>query len=251
MADLRVAIEEMREEGASGKLPARATTRKKPSRRSQLLVILFVAALLAVAAYSGFRVTSGHGGAELSLEPIPLTSYPGNEGTPSFSPDGNQVAFVWNGEHADNADIYVKMIGAATPLRLTTDPRSDILPRWSPDGKNIAFIRFTGEDTFEVLLIPPLGGAERKVGQFYTSETLSQLRRSPASTGCRMPGTSLGGWEPKAKATESNTARVAVDSGEVNTLASSTDGPELGIPPSVSPDGKHAGRDTPPRCRFH
>ena len=29
---------------------------------------------------------------------IPLTSYPGMEGTPSLSPDGSQVAFSWNGE---------------------------------------------------------------------------------------------------------------------------------------------------------
>ena len=34
--------------------------------------------------------------------------------SPSFSPDGNQVAFSWNGEKQDNFDIYVKLIGSPT-----------------------------------------------------------------------------------------------------------------------------------------
>jgi DNA-binding winged helix-turn-helix (wHTH) protein len=40
-----------------------------------------------------------------SSSPIPLTSYPGVELSPTFSPDGSQVAFTWNGEHQDNFDI--------------------------------------------------------------------------------------------------------------------------------------------------
>jgi WD40-like Beta Propeller Repeat len=41
---------------------------------------------------------------------IPLTTYPGREQQPSFAPDGNSVAFSWNGETEDNWDIYVKLI---------------------------------------------------------------------------------------------------------------------------------------------
>src|SRR5262245_25094081 len=42
---------------------------------------------------------------------VPLTSYPGVEEWPSFSLDGSQVAFSWNGDKQDNYDIYVKLIG--------------------------------------------------------------------------------------------------------------------------------------------
>ena len=54
--------------------------------------------------------------------PVPLTAYPGFEISPSFSPEGDRVAFSWNGPKQDNHDIYVKQIGADEPVRLTRDP---------------------------------------------------------------------------------------------------------------------------------
>jgi Tol biopolymer transport system component len=51
---------------------------------------------------------------------------------PKLLPDGNQVAFVWNGPKQDNDDIYVKLIGTENALRLTSDPEPDGSPAWSP-----------------------------------------------------------------------------------------------------------------------
>ena len=62
----------------------------------------------------------------MAPEMLPLTSYAGSEECPNFSPDGNQVAFSWNGEKQDNADIYIKLIGSPNYVRLTTDPADDI-----------------------------------------------------------------------------------------------------------------------------
>jgi DNA-binding winged helix-turn-helix (wHTH) protein len=39
---------------------------------------------------------------------VPFTTYPGIAGDPSFSPDGNLVAFGWSGPNRDNGDIYIK-----------------------------------------------------------------------------------------------------------------------------------------------
>jgi Tol biopolymer transport system component len=96
------------------------------------------------------------------IEPLPLTSFPGEESAVTFSPDGNQVAFVWDGEKGDNEDIYTKVVGAGAPVPLTTSPASDRHPAWSPDGRYIAFIRVS-EGEGGIFLVPPLGGVERKI----------------------------------------------------------------------------------------
>ena len=72
---------------------------------------------------------------------IPLTTLAGTELLPAFSPDGEQVAFVWNGTRQDNWDIYVTLVGSSNVRRLTSDPFPDTKPKWSPDGRQIAFVR--------------------------------------------------------------------------------------------------------------
>jgi tricorn protease-like protein len=50
------------------------------------------------------------------LRASPLISLPGVTRSPSFSPDGNQVAFSWTGPDGGNPDIYIQQIGAGIPL---------------------------------------------------------------------------------------------------------------------------------------
>jgi WD40-like Beta Propeller Repeat len=56
------------------------------------------------------------------LDPVPLTSDLGSESDPTFSPDGNQVAYAWDGPSQNQWDIYVKMVGSDSPVRLTKGP---------------------------------------------------------------------------------------------------------------------------------
>src|SRR5205823_1979853 len=87
LGDLRVALEELREESDSGKLaPPPLHVRRVSRRRTIWLAGALAAALLAVA-FLGWRTLSNRSG-EVPQEPVPLTSYPGNETFPSFSPDG-------------------------------------------------------------------------------------------------------------------------------------------------------------------
>ncbi len=95
------------------------------------------------------------------LKPLPFTSFPGEEYLGTFSPDGNQIAFGWNGEKGLNSSIYVKQVGSEKPLRLTFSPANDFAPVWSPDGQRIAFIRIT--DEISIFIVPALGGPERKL----------------------------------------------------------------------------------------
>src|SRR5262249_55160390 len=129
----------LKEESDSGKLADVPVSRPSPHRAP--LWAAGLVAVIVVTAIAFWFSRSNPQPPEVPLTAVPLTSYPGIEMQPSFSPDGNQVAFAWNGEKQDNFDIYVKLIGAGGNLRLTTHPADDYSPAWSPDGRSIAFLR--------------------------------------------------------------------------------------------------------------
>jgi Tol biopolymer transport system component/DNA-binding winged helix-turn-helix (wHTH) protein len=103
---------------------------------------------------------------ERPMHVVPLTTLAGSEFGPTFSPDGNQVAFAWDGEEQDNSDIYVKLVGSSEIRRLTTDPANDVAPQWSPDGKWIAYARRVSRTSYQVRLMSSLGGSERGLENF-------------------------------------------------------------------------------------
>jgi Tol biopolymer transport system component/DNA-binding winged helix-turn-helix (wHTH) protein len=136
-----------------------------------LAMIVIGLAILGLSAWYLRRLITKPVPPQPTLTAIPLTTDPGFEGTPSLSPDGNQVAYASAGPDSDNFDIYVKQIGGGpTPRRLTSDPATDEFPAWSPDGRSIAFIR-DRSDKLEVLLIPSEGGPERKIADIAPDTT--------------------------------------------------------------------------------
>jgi serine/threonine protein kinase/Tol biopolymer transport system component len=95
----------------------------------------------------------------------PLT-YAGYALRPSLSPDGKQVAFIWNGEKNQGFELYLQLIGGGNPLRLTgAQPYGKVA--WSPDGSRLAFLRPDGLYT-----IPALGGSPRRISAFQGGASL-------------------------------------------------------------------------------
>jgi len=66
-----------------------------------------------------------------------LTSTPGVEYDPYFSPDGSKIAF--SSTVAGNTDVYVMPTVGGDPKRLTYHPGVDRARGWSPDGRRILF----------------------------------------------------------------------------------------------------------------
>jgi Tol biopolymer transport system component len=141
----------------------------KPGRQARFgifeaAIALAFATLLAIGGAIGYRrLRHGQNPPAPPMRIVPIASYPGMQFfNARFSPDGNRIAFVWDGDKEYNDDIYVKIIGKDKPLRLTTDPAADNMPTWSPDGRYIAFHRNDkGKDG--IYVIPAVGGAERKL----------------------------------------------------------------------------------------
>jgi Tol biopolymer transport system component len=155
MADLKVAIEELKEESDSGRLSS--ASEAAPARTSRKWQWLGGAAAVASLAAGVMWMSLERKPAE-RFRKVTLTTYPGTETEPSLSPDGKQVAFVWNGETNGPMNVYVKLVDTGEPLRLTRSAVPDHQPRWSPDGHQIAFLR-----SGSIYVVPLLGGAEKKL----------------------------------------------------------------------------------------
>jgi len=112
-----------------------------------------------------------------------ITSGNTDEGSPAWSPDGSQLAFVSN-RSADpdrngNDDIWIMEAKKEAPVRqLTTWQGADRNPEWSPDGKWIAYNSSSSKEAFTMygqntIAVIPSGGGQ--------SRTITALLDRPAS----------------------------------------------------------------------
>lgn len=94
---------------------------------------------------------------------IRLTSGPGIETQPVFSPDGSQIAFT--GEYDGNVDVYTIPAAGGVPKRVTYHPSADTALGWTPDGKRILFAsnRASSQFTSQLFTISPDGGPEERL----------------------------------------------------------------------------------------
>jgi Tol biopolymer transport system component/DNA-binding winged helix-turn-helix (wHTH) protein len=162
----------------------------------------------------------------LATRIVPFSGLPGRENSPAFSPDGRQIVFTWDGGvESGNADVYVKLIGTGEPLRLTNTPNEEINPVFSPDGKSIAFVRIF-PDHNEIVLVPALGGAERKL---YEQASYASISFSP-------DGKTLAAADLDLSGTQAGIFLIDLQSGR-RTRITTPDAPAVDHTPRFSPDG--------------
>ncbi|AMY09411.1 Transcriptional regulatory protein YycF [Luteitalea pratensis] len=189
---------------------------------------------------------------------VPLTTTAGSEVTPTLSPDGEQVAFSWDGERQDvgDRDIWLKIIGGGQDIRrLTSGPDDDVVPSWSPDGRQIAFLRkpLGGSETAEagVYVVSPLGGVPRKVG--VAAEQPSQLSWSADSR--FIAAISLRRRAANGSAEAGGLQLIALDGGHARPLTT-PDNATYDMQPAFSADGRRlayasCGKRTMAPCDVH
>ncbi|MBX2803019.1 MAG: hypothetical protein KTR31_35375 [Myxococcales bacterium] len=76
----------------------------------------------------------------VGASPARLTSWPGNQIRPRFSPVDDRVAFYANHEDPDRFDLYVVSMGIAPRLLVRGVYPDTRGPSWTPDGKHIVYV---------------------------------------------------------------------------------------------------------------
>jgi Tol biopolymer transport system component/DNA-binding winged helix-turn-helix (wHTH) protein len=215
-----------------------------PKSRLSTYLAAFAMLILCVALITAWYFFSRSRGAAESSEIriAPLNGLP-REGDAAFSPDGNQVAFLWAGEKGGFAHIYVSQIGATdSPRQITSSGEGifEFAPVWSPDGHYIAFFRFNNkEKDLAIYVTAALGGSERRLYKVNSNRKVDALDWS-------VDGKYLAFSDSPSPSEASQIFFLSLDTLEVHSITSPPRGTLGDTTPAFSPDGKSLAfvRDT-------
>ena len=192
--------------------------------------------LTAMSWWADSELDSGYAG---PIRITPFTVEGGVKGHPRFSPDGERVAYEWDGPEGDNIDIFVKAMGfGAEPLRLTDHPDMDHSPAWSPDGREIAFTRLRADGTGAVFLIPSTGGSERKLVELEGSGWSGDNPIPLGAVSWSPDGKTLVFSEAGATRDTARIVRLSIATREKESLTNPSEKTRGDFGPEFSPDGR-------------
>jgi Tol biopolymer transport system component len=160
MSDLKVALQDLKEESESGKLQAAAAA-PAPTRRKPWLLITLAALVVLAAGGVIARLMLKPGPGPVMAQPERITFESGGAFTPAISPDGKMIAY--SSERNGNMDIYVRQLIGQQTLRRTTHPAPDWFPCFSPDGSKIVF--WSERDGGGLYIFEALAGDELRIAE--------------------------------------------------------------------------------------
>jgi Tol biopolymer transport system component/DNA-binding winged helix-turn-helix (wHTH) protein len=123
-----------------------------------------------------------------------ITTASGLAMTPTFSPDGSQMAYAT--DRGKGNEIFVRQLDSSgVELQLTSDGRENLEPAWSPEGESLAYHSMVRGG---IWLIRALGGSPRRVTEFGSHPSWSRDGKWIAfqSSGARDPSASTSGAFP-------------------------------------------------------
>ncbi len=158
MEDLKVALEEVKEESESGNLTV-SPVAAKSSRRTALMLTVSAAALL-IGVFGAWWMMKSPKPA-LPPAPTQLTFDSGLDTDPALSPDGRFLAYASDRAGNGDLDLWVRQLPNGEPVALTHNTADDLEPSFSPDGSRIVFR--SNRDGGGLYVVPTLGGVERRI----------------------------------------------------------------------------------------
>ena len=158
MSDLKVALQDLKEESESGKLQAVAAAPARKRRIPWFAAALAGVAVLAAAGILAWLLLKPARGPQMA-QPERITFESGGAFLPAISPDGKLIAY--STDRGGNIDLHVRQLSGQQLVRLTQHPAPDWYPCFSPDGLKVVFR--SERDGGGLYIVEALGGAEKKI----------------------------------------------------------------------------------------
>ncbi len=161
MADVKVALEDLKEESESGKLQAGAAEKRA---RVPVVAIAGLAIVILAAVMAGIYWLRGTKNTSDQSKWEQITNLQDAVNQPALSPDGRMVAFVRGADtFIIHGQIYVKLLPHGNPLQLTHDDLDKSFPTFSPDGTEVDYTVIDKDFKWDSYAVPVLGGTPRRL----------------------------------------------------------------------------------------
>ncbi len=177
MADLKVALEELKDESESGRLVAQGGPVARNRRWPMVVATIAIAAVALAGAWWFLRPAPTTGSRNLRQ----LTYDDGTTGYPALSPDAKLVAYQSDRAGPGRFEIWVQQTSGGSAIRLTKGAATHTHPVFSGDGSKI-FFESTGPPV-GIYEISALGGEPRLIASDGMWPTVSPDGRGSAAIG--------------------------------------------------------------------